>query len=103
TGVQTCALPIFLGVSAFGDHDYGGVLGLEAALDVLDDLFDVEGTLGDEDDVGAGGHTGVQGDPPGMAAHDLHHECTVVRLCGGVQAVDRLRGDVDGRVEPERV
>src|SRR5690606_13271334 len=52
---------------ALGDDQDRRVVDLEAALDVLDDLVDVEGLLGDQDDVGAGRHPGVQRDPPGVA------------------------------------
>ena len=72
-----------------------------AAVDEPADLVDVERQLRDEDDVGAAGQAGVQRDPPRAAPHDLDHEVAVVALGGGVQAVDRLRGDVERRVEPE--
>ena len=86
-----------------GDHDDRRVVALEPRLDVLADLLDVERDLGDQDDVGAAGHAGVQRDPAGVAAHDLDDEGAVVRLGGRVQPVDRLHGDVDRGVEAERV
>ena len=36
-----------------------------------------------------------------MAPHDLHHHHAVVALGGGVQAVDRVGGDLHRGVEPE--
>ena len=46
---------------------------------------------------------GVQRDPAGVPAHHLDDERAVVRLGGGVQAVDRLGRDVDRGVEAEGV
>ena len=40
---------------------------------------------------------------PGVPAHDLHDQRTVVALRGGVQPVDRLHGDVHRGVEAEGV
>ena len=51
---------------ALGNHDDRRVPRLEAVLDVLADLLDLEWLLGDEDDVGAAGHPGVQRDPAGV-------------------------------------
>lgn len=90
-------------LGALGDDDDRGVLVLEALLDVPGDLLDVELALGQQDDVGAAGQAGVQGDPAGVPAHDLDDEGAVVALGGGVQPVDRLHGDVDGGVEAEGV
>jgi hypothetical protein len=45
----------------------------------------------------------VQGDPSGVAAHDLDHEGAVVALGRGVQPVDGLHRDVHRGVEAERV
>src|SRR5690606_8792597 len=92
-----------LRVGALGDHDDRRVVGLEAAFDVGDDLVDVEWALGDQDDVGAGRHARVQRNPARVAAHDLDDQGTVVRLGGGVQAVDGLGRDVDRSVEAEGV
>ena len=76
-------------------------MALEARLDVLADLLDVEGHLGDQDHVGAARHAGVQRDPPGVPAHHLDDEGPVVRLRGRVQPVDGLHRDVDRGVEAE--
>jgi hypothetical protein len=45
----------------------------------------------------------VERDVPGVAPHHLADDDAVVRLGRGVQPVDRLGGDRDGGVEPERV
>lgn len=47
------------------------------------------------------GHAGVQGDPAGVAAHDLDDQDALVGLGGGLQPVQGLGGDTDGRVEAE--
>ena len=66
------------------------------------DLVDVERALGDQDHVGAAGDAGVHGEPAGVAAHDLDDEHAVVGLGGGVQAVDRVGGDLHRGLEAER-
>ena len=88
---------------ALGDDDdrERGAVGL-AALEPLADLVEVERALGHEDHVGAAGQAGVAGDPAGVAAHHLDHDHAVVRLGGGVQAVDRVGGDLHGGLEAER-
>ncbi len=86
-----------------GDHDDRRVLALEALLDVLGDLVDVELALRQQDDVRATGEAGVQRDPAGVPAHHLDDERAVVRLGRRVQPVDRLHRDVDSGVEAERV
>ena len=73
-----------------------------AAPDQPADLVDVERDLGDQDHVGAAGHPRVQRDPAGGAAHHLDDQDPVVALGGRVQPVDRLGGDVQRGVEPER-
>ena len=50
---------------------------------------------------GAAGEARVQRDPAGVAAHHLDDEHAVVRVGGGVEAVDRLGGDLDRGVEAE--
>ena len=93
-----------LGRRALGDDDdRERPAAALAAAQVLADLLDVERALGHEDRVGAAGHAGVHGDPAGVAAHDLADDHAVVRLGGGVQAVDRVGGDLHGGLEAERV
>ena len=101
-GVLGHQVPI-LGQGALSHADDGGVLLLEAILDPSADLIEVEGHLGDEDDVGAARHARMQGDPSGVTAHHLDDEHAMVRLGGGVQAVDGLGGDRHGCVEAEGV
>ena len=64
-------------------------------------LLDVEGDLGDQDHVGAAREAAVQGDPAGVAAHQLHHHDPVVTLRRGVHLVQRLRRGAHGAVEAE--
>ena len=66
------------------------------------DLVDVERHLGDQDHRGPAGDAGVRRDPAGVAAHDLDDHHPVVALGGGVQAVDRVGGDLHRGREPER-
>ena len=92
-----------LGARALGDDDdavapAGGV----AALDALDDAVDVVRDLGQQDDVGVAGDARVHRDPARVAAHHLDDHDALVRLGGGVQAIDRLGGDGDRGVEAER-
>jgi hypothetical protein len=65
------------------------------------DLVDVEGTLRDQDHVGAARDAGVQRDPSGVAAHHLADQDPVVALRRRVEAVDGLARDAEGGVEPE--
>src|SRR5262249_29035711 len=88
---------------ALRGHDDRRGVRLEAALDVGADPLDGERLLGNQDHVGATGHAGMQGDPTGVSAHDLDDQRAVMRFGGSVQPVDRLHGDVDRGVEPERV
>ena len=73
-----------------------------AVLDAAAHLVDVEGHLGDEDDVGAAGDTRVQRDPAGVAPHHLAHHHPVVALGGRVQTVDGVGRDLHRGVEAER-
>src|SRR5699024_5793644 len=65
------------------------------------DLLDVVGDLGDEHDVRAGGDACVEGEPAGVAAHELYDEHAAVRARGGVYVVDDVCGDVHGALEAE--
>src|SRR5690606_6665484 len=65
------------------------------------DLVDVERGLGGEDDLRSPGDPGLDGDPPGLPAHELDDHDPVVALRSGVDPVDRLGGDVHGRVEAD--
>ena len=70
--------------------------------DLLAHPVDVVGDLGNQDDVRAPRHTGVQRDESRLATHHFHHHDAVMALGRGVQLVDRLERGVDGRVEAER-
>ena len=90
------------GQRALGDHDdREGAPARVAAADQPADLLDVERPLGDQDHVAAAGEARVERDPAGVAAHHLDHHHPVVRLGGGVEAVDRLGRDLEGGVEAE--
>jgi hypothetical protein len=81
------------------DDDAEHLAALAAALDLGADLVEVEGELGDEDDVGPAGEAALDGDPAGVAAHDLDDHDPVMGLGRRVQAVEGLGDDRDGRVE----
>jgi hypothetical protein len=55
----------------------------------------------DEDDVSAASDPGMEGDPAGVAAHDLDDHDATVRFSGRVQPVDRFGREADRGVEPE--
>src|ERR1700761_2944764 len=87
---------------AFGDDDDGEALaGLPTLFEKSDDVVHVDGALRGEDDVGAAGDADCDGDPAGVAAHDLDDLHAGVRFGGGVKAVDGFGGDGDGGVEAE--
>src|SRR5580658_6746706 len=65
------------------------------------DVIDVDLVFGYEDHVGAAGHAGGHRDPAGVAAHHFDDDDAIVRVGSGVDAVDGLRGDHDGRVVAE--
>ena len=60
--------------------------------DLVAHLVDVEGDFGNENDVGGGGHAGMQRNPSGIPAHEFHHHHPVVRFRGRVEFVDGLGG-----------
>ena len=88
--------------SALGDgHDgEGGAVGA-APLDLLDDGVHGVRDLGQEDDVGATGDARSEGQPAGAVAHDLGEDDAVVGVRRRVEAVDGLRGDLEGGREAE--
>ena len=92
-----------LRLGALGDDDDRREMGFVAAADELADALDVEGLLRDQDQVGAAGEPGMEGDPAGVAAHHLDDQDPVVAVGGRVEAVDRLHRDVDRGVEAEGV
>src|ERR1041385_6123691 len=69
--------------------------------DLLADLFDIEGDLGNEDDVRAPREPAVQCDPSGVPPHQLHDEHAVVALGGRMDLVQGVGRGAHRRVEPE--
>ena len=72
-------------------------------LDPLCNLLHGDLDLGDQDCVCTCSHTGVQGDPTDVAAHDLCDHAAVVRFTGGADAVHCLGCDGHCGVEAEGV
>src|SRR5712691_8193413 len=97
-------LRVYVGgkLRAFGDHHDTEIksTGVTQA-NGFRDLLDIEGLLGDEDDVGATGDAAIHGDPAGVTAHDFDHHHAIMGLGGRVHAVDRFGGDVHGSIESE--
>jgi hypothetical protein len=64
-------------------------------------LLDVEGNLWQQDHVRATRQPAVQGNPPGIAPHQLDDHHPVVTLRGRVEPVDGLRRSAHGGIEAE--
>src|ERR1019366_4438949 len=60
---------------------------------------DVDFLLGNKDDVRTASHAGGIGDPAGIASHHFDNDDAIVRIGGGVDAVDGLGGDHHGGIE----
>ena len=90
------------GHGALGDgHDAEPPAALGAAADrVGHDLHRI-GDLRNQDHIRAAGDSGPQRQPSGTVAHRLHDDDPVVAGGGGVEAVDRLCGDLQCGVEAE--
>ena len=89
-------------MAALGHHHHAVVLAvIVVVLEQRADVVDVDFLLGNQDHVGAAGDAGGIGDPAGIAAHHFDHDHAVVRVGGGVDAVDGLGGDHHGGVEAE--
>ena len=87
---------------AFGYYDDGEAFAtFPAGAEEAGDVVEVDGVFGGEDDVGAAGDAGGDGDPAGVAAHDFDDLDAGVGFGGGVEAVDGFGGDGDGGVEAE--
>ena len=71
-------------------------------LDDVAHVFQLERDLRNEDQIRSAGYARLHGDPPGVTSHDLYNDDPVVRLGRGVESIDGLSRDVDGRVEAER-
>ena len=57
------------------------------------------GELRDKDDVRTPGDTGIEGKPPCLIAHQLHHHAAAVAAGGRMDPVDGLGGDLHGGVK----
>ena len=89
-------------MAAFGDHHHAVVLAVVVVvLEQRADVVDVDVLFGNQDDVRAAGNAGGIGDPAGIAAHHFDDDDAIVRVGGGVDAVDGFGGNHDGRVEAE--
>ena len=92
----------FFGYGALGGADDREVATARvSAADAVAYLLDIERHFGNEDHVRSPGDSGVEGDPAGVAAHDLDDEDAVMALGRRVQAIDRLGGNLQRRVEAE--
>src|SRR5699024_7715942 len=68
-------LGVLLGDGALGHGQDGeAAAAVVARLDLLGNLVDVVGNFGDQNDIGAAGHAGVEGEPAHLVPHDLHDE-----------------------------
>ena len=73
-----------------------------AAADLVADLVDVEGNLGNQNHIGRSGDTGAERDESGVPAHHFDDHDSFVAFGGRVQLVDRVRGGRNGGIESER-
>ena len=86
----------------FGHHDDAEALSSPSAVaDGLGDALGIVRDFGNEDHVGPAGDARAQGQPAGPMAHDLDHDDPIVAGGRGMEPVDRLGGDAQGRVETE--
>ncbi len=72
------------------------------AVNSFDDYIEFVGDLRDEDHVGTGSQTSAHGQPAGAVAKQLHQHNAVRGIGVGVEAVDRLGGNLAGGVEADR-
>ena len=87
---------------AFGDDDEAEFLArFFARFDGVADIFKGEWDFRDEDYVRAAGDAGMERDPAGAAAHDFDEHDAVMAFGGGVEAVERVSGDVERGVKAE--
>ena len=84
-----------------GHHDGEFPAHIVSVPDLVVDLGEMVGNLRDENDVGGSGHAGEEGDPPGMAAHELDHEGSFVGFGGGVEPVDAFGCKMNRRIKAE--
>jgi hypothetical protein len=74
---------------------------LHAIADPRGDRVVAERDLGDQDHVPSARDSRLEGDPAGIATHDLEHHQPVMRCRRRVEAIDGLRGDRPRGVEAE--
>src|SRR5512138_3447679 len=90
-------------ICTFRSDDYRKILaGLITTQDLCTHLVDVVRNFRDENHIGRCGNTSVKRNEPGMTAHYLHHDHSVMTLCCRMQLVDRLDRSVYCGVETER-
>lgn len=90
------------GLGAFGDSDDGEAFAtLRTPEAVLGNLFDVELDLRDQNHIGPTRKPGVEGNPPGVATHELNDHHAVMGRCGGMHTVECFGRDMDSRLETE--
>src|SRR3569833_3144476 len=89
-------------VAAFRNDDDAIVLTVVVVvLEQSADVVNIDLLLGDENDVGAACNSGRVGNPAGVAAHHFANDDAIVRVGGGVEAVDGFGGDHDRGVDTE--
>ncbi len=81
-------------MAAFRNDDNAVVLAvIVVVLEQGADVVDVDRLFRNEDHMCAAGDAGSVRDPAGVAAHDFDDDDAIVRVGGGVDAVDGLGGD----------
>ena len=91
---------IFGELRAFRHHDDAEVTAARMAhANTLGNFLDVEGTLGNKNDVGPAGDAAVHCDPTRVAAHHLDHHHALMRFGGGVYAINGFGRGVHRGVE----
>ena len=92
TWAEPMTWPNFGQMAALGHHDDAVVLAvIVVVLQQRADVVDVDLLLGNQNHVRAAGDARGIGDPAGIAAHHFNDNDAVVRVGGGVDAVDRPR------------
>src|SRR5437016_14131911 len=86
-----------LGFGSFGHHDDAeAASALFPLADAVAYFFDAVGDFRNEDDIASPGHSGMERDPAGVAAHHFTNEHAMVRFGGGVKEVYRIRRQRQG-------
>ena len=58
--------------------------------------------FGKQDHIRSSRHSGIKGDPAGMMPHHFHNHDPLMWTGSRMQAVDRIRRNIDSRIETER-